>query len=493
MRRTALALALVCVVGAVLRFATLDAQSLWYDETVTAHLLGLDFASMFDSIGASESTPPLFYVLAWLWTQVAGTGEIGLRSMSALLGTATIPVVWAIARRLGGDRAALIAAALTACNPLLIWFSQEARAYALLALLGALSVLLWLRALDSPGTGRVLAWSAVAALALATHYFAAFLLLPQAVWLLRAAAGWRERAATVALPLVTGAALLPLLLEQRDNAGAAFIGQSPLHSRVAQIPKQFLVGYDAPLEGLLVVAAALAMLAGVAGLVMLLTGRVTVQPHQRTQVIALTALATIALLLPLAAAATGEDHLIARNVLAVLPLVMALAGAGFSAAWRRLPRTALISLAAACALSIVAITGVATQPTMQRDNWRGAVRALGPIEGVRVISAPGGSLVPLRYYLPHVHPAAQARVRAIEIDYLALAPRVRGRAGGLRTPPRPRTPPDPKPEFRLVQRTFDETFTVQRLRATEPVRLPTASLATGLFGDTGLVLIVSAP
>ncbi|MGH2920112.1 MAG: glycosyltransferase family 39 protein, partial [Solirubrobacteraceae bacterium] len=184
LRRVPLGLALVCVAGAALRFATLDAQSLWYDEAVTAQLLHLDVGTMLDAIGDSESTPPLYYVLAWLWTQLAGTGEAGLRSLSALLGSATIPVVWALGRRLGGDRAALVAAALAAANPLLIWFSQEARAYALLALLGALSALLWLRALDAPGDNRrLLAWGAVAALSLATHYFAVFLLVPQALWL----------------------------------------------------------------------------------------------------------------------------------------------------------------------------------------------------------------------------------------------------------------------------------------------------------------------
>ena len=60
---------------------------------------------MLRAIPDSESTPPLYYVLAWLWTHVFGTGEVGLRSLSALLGTATIVVVWALGRRLGGDRA----------------------------------------------------------------------------------------------------------------------------------------------------------------------------------------------------------------------------------------------------------------------------------------------------------------------------------------------------------------------------------------------------
>ncbi|MGH2943581.1 MAG: glycosyltransferase family 39 protein, partial [Solirubrobacteraceae bacterium] len=147
------------VAGAVLRFATLDTQSLWYDEAVTAHLLRMDLPALLRAIPDSESSPPLYYVLAWLWTHIAGTGEVGLRSLSALFGTATIGVAWALGRRLGAERAGLAAAALVAFNPMLVWFSQEARAYALLALLGALSALLWLRALERPrAAGRLLAW-----------------------------------------------------------------------------------------------------------------------------------------------------------------------------------------------------------------------------------------------------------------------------------------------------------------------------------------------
>jgi mannosyltransferase len=492
-QRIPLALALLCVVGAVLRFATLDGQSLWYDEAVTAQLMRTDFHSMLSALGDSESTPPLFYVLDWLWTQVMGTGEVGLRSLSALLGTATIPVVWGIARRLGGDRAALIAAALATTNPLLIWFSQEARSYALLALLGALSALLWLRALESPRTGRLLAWSVVAALALATHYYAVFLLVPQGIWLARQVPGWRARAIALVLPFAAGAALLPLLLQQRSNAGAAFIGQSPLYIRLAQIPKQFLVGYDAPLEGLLAIGAALAMLAAIAGLGMLLTGRVAAATGPRTETTRLTLLAASALLLALAAAAVGEDHLIARNVLALLPLVMALAGVGFAAAWDAAPRLVPAAVGAACALALVAIAGVATVPTMQRDNWRGAVRALGPIKGVRVLSAPEGAIVPLRYYLPHVQVANAPQVRTAEIDYLALAPRIKGKTGGRPKPPRPRHPPEPKPSFKLTKRAFTDTYSVLRLQAKGPENVPSANVTHDLAGDAAPVLVVSGP
>ncbi len=263
--RIPLALALICFAGAALRFATLDVQSLWYDEAVTAHLLRLDLAGMWHAIPDSESSPPLYYVLAWLWTQLAGTGEVGMRSLSALLGSATIPVVWALGRRLGGDRAGLVAAALLAVNPMLVWFSQEARAYALLALLAALSALLWLRMLERPSTARAAGWALVAALALATHYYAIFLIAPQALWLLVGVPDWRARAAALGPLAVAGAALAPLALGQRANDSADFIGKLGLATRLAQVPKQLLVGYDAPAETPLAVLSAVVLVVALVG------------------------------------------------------------------------------------------------------------------------------------------------------------------------------------------------------------------------------------
>ena len=67
-------------------------------------MLKLNLSGLLHAIPDSESSPPLYYLLAWLWTHVFGTGEVGLRSFSALVGTAAIGVVWALAKRIGGDR-----------------------------------------------------------------------------------------------------------------------------------------------------------------------------------------------------------------------------------------------------------------------------------------------------------------------------------------------------------------------------------------------------
>jgi len=109
------------LLGAVVRFATLTDQSYWYDEAATVQLLHMSFGAMLHGVATQESTPPLYYVLAWAWARAFGTGEAGLRSLSAIAGTAVIPIAYLCGRELISRQAGLVAAALAAVNPLMIW------------------------------------------------------------------------------------------------------------------------------------------------------------------------------------------------------------------------------------------------------------------------------------------------------------------------------------------------------------------------------------
>src|SRR3954453_24056012 len=73
------------LLAAILRFATLGVQAYHHDEIVTAsRVLRGSFFHAMDAVGCSESAPPLYYALAWVWTQLTGTGEFGQRSLSAV-------------------------------------------------------------------------------------------------------------------------------------------------------------------------------------------------------------------------------------------------------------------------------------------------------------------------------------------------------------------------------------------------------------------------
>ena len=56
---------------------------------------------MLGLIPQTESTPPLYYCVAWVWARVFGFGEAGLRSLSALCRGATVPVVYCATAQAG--------------------------------------------------------------------------------------------------------------------------------------------------------------------------------------------------------------------------------------------------------------------------------------------------------------------------------------------------------------------------------------------------------
>ena len=309
MTRAAGLLALLTAAAAVLRFATLDLQSFWYDEAVTVGLVGLDLTGLLERIPDSESTPPLYYLAAWAWTGVFGDGEVGIRSLSALIGTLTVPAFYVAARELTeSKRAALVVAALAAFNPLLVWYSQEARAYALAVLLCGLSLACFghlVRTRD--GDGRWLAgWALTSALALATHYFAVFLVLPCAALLLWHADRRGRAGAAVAVVVLAGAALVPLAAHQASLELTSFIGTDSVLRRVAQIPKQLALGFNAPLETL---TAAVAIVVLAAGALVALARR----PPLGVRAAALVGGVTVAI--PIALALVDVDYLLTRNVL----------------------------------------------------------------------------------------------------------------------------------------------------------------------------------
>jgi len=462
----------IVLLGAIVRFATLDLQSYWYDEAVTVSLVEMNLGDMLDRVPESESTPPLYYVVAWLWAKVFGTGEVGLRSLSAFAGTAFVPVAYAAASRLAGARVGLVAAALAALNPILVWYSQEARAYALVLLLAGLSFLFFCRLLTGDMRRRMLvAWAVASALALATHYFAAFLVAAEGVWLLASAANRRPVAVALAGVGAVELALLPLLLHQRSLALADFIDETSLAYRLARTPKQFLVGFDAPGEVVTAVVAGLLVLLGA----WLLWSRGD-ERERRAARIGLGVGGTL-LVAPVLLALAGVDYFDTRNVLiAWLPLVVALA-AGFGA--ERAGRAGITAAVALIVVSGSTVLFVNTRPTLQRDDWRAVGEALGsPLAAPRaVVVAPVSAGPPLDIYAPELElMPATGTTDVQQIDLVALPRRDRTQARPA-APPRPEDHPPPAAGFELVETRFEETFTLLRFTAPAPVAVTAAGLA----------------
>ena len=243
-------LALVVVAGlvaiaAALRFYGIGHQGFWFDEANTAQLVRFSPGKMLGLIPQSESTPPLYYCVAWVWARVFGDREAGLRSLSAVAGVLVVPVAYAAGARLISRRAGIIAAALTACNPLLIWYSQEARSYSMLVLLTALSLLAFVCARETRRRRALLTAWVLASAPGAGH---ALLRDPRrrargGVAADRCTDGAGRSRSAVAIVVACGLALIPLAISQNGTGhdswiATASLGPAPAPDR-APVPHRY--------------------------------------------------------------------------------------------------------------------------------------------------------------------------------------------------------------------------------------------------------------
>jgi mannosyltransferase len=383
--------------AAILRFATLGVQSYHHDEIVTAsRVLRGGFGHAMDAVGFSESTPPLYYALAWAWTQVTGTGEWGLRSLSAVAGVVTVPVAYLIAAELRGRRAGLMAAALVAFNPMLLWYSQEARAYSLLVLFSAVSLLWCIRAGRSGRRRDFVWWGVFSGLALATHYFAVFPLLAELVFLLRR----RGRAALggIAVLAAFALALLPLAYHQMSVGHAEWIGGLSLGHRLVEAAGTFVTGETADVIGeaerpdLWIVPLALSAVA-----LALLLWRGSREEKRSASLPLWVGVAAIGIPAVLALVSPGKDYVLARNLIpALVPLLVVIAIAVTMPAARRLGAVVGIALVV---YSLGFCVAASTAPSLQRPNWDAVAAKLGEPTGPRAMVTWTIGEAPLRYYL----------------------------------------------------------------------------------------------
>ncbi len=131
----------------------------------------------------SDTSPPLYYLALSAWTRAIGTGDFELHGLSVAWSLATLPLIWLLGHRLGGAPEALIGCALFAVAPVSLYYSVEARMYAMLWFCSALAAWLTLRLHDRGGTGTLALWTLASAAGLLTHYFFAFVWAACVAWL----------------------------------------------------------------------------------------------------------------------------------------------------------------------------------------------------------------------------------------------------------------------------------------------------------------------
>ena len=420
-------LLLLVALAVAVRAMALGSQSFWSDEVFTLRVIQGPLGGILDRLAGSESTPPLYYLLAKGWGSVFGYGEVPLRSLSLVLGVALVPTVFYVGFRSGGPRTALMAAALVATNPELAWMSQDARSYSLVVLLAVGSVAVFLLLRERFTQARFLAWVLVATAAAASHYFAIFVVLPQLVWI---AIQFRWKAWWGILAFALGvAALVPLAAEQRSTNASLAIGGQSLVTRISGVPKNFLAGekggeFD---QWVLLGAAAALMLAG------LVLAVAATSAVERRKLVPVALIAAFGFGVPLLAALVGLDYVNARNLLPAWPLFLVLVAAGCAAA--SVGRVGLVVCGAICAIGLAVWVHIARNPGLQRDDWRSAAQTIARSTDTRtlvLVDELGGS-APLAHYLSATPVVADA-VGTREVAVVSL---VRGRSRRVFTPPAP--------------------------------------------------------
>ena len=385
----------ITVVAAALRFATLAHQSYWLDEAQAVHEVSLSFGGMLHAWSGYEGNPPLYLILAWIWARVFGTGEAGLRSLSAVLGVGVDPAhlpQWARAclaprgprrRRLRGRQP--VSHLVLAGGPRV----HAARVHVCRH-----------RCCSSPGpgapraAGALIGWAVFSGLALLTQYFAGFLVAAEGLLLVYRL---RSRASMLALAAmgVLEAALIPHVTSLLSSP-PEFIVSVPLSVRLQQVPVSFAMN---TLYQTGIVTYGLIGAAALAAVVIALLVAGAEERELRGAGVAAAWPAAV-LIVPLLLALTGHDDYIARGLLpAWAPLAITIAAACTAA---RARRAGAVLAVVVLAMFIYAGVRIDRDPQLQKVNWRGVAAALGPARRPRAIVAYDGmfATAPLSLYLP---------------------------------------------------------------------------------------------
>ncbi len=323
------------------------------DEAVAGLIAARPLPEVIHTVLWERGGAPLHFVLAHFvlsaWPSVAA-----LRWLSVVCALGVVVCAYALGRELAGELAGAVAAWVAATSGLLHVYGTFGRMYSLLALVGGLNVLLFLRALERPTYLRVSLAAASAWLLAAAHPFGG---IPVAAEAAIAAWLWRGRGLRGAAPvLVAAVAAMPLAVAElrlalRFDVSAS--GGTPLGSRgnagtqLESAVRGFAGGGSVAFW--LFLALALAGAAVVA---------------RRSPPLALVGAA--ALLLPpvLSLVARVRDpttaFLSARHLMLSLPLWAALIGTGTVrvASWR--PARGVVPLVAAAAVAVVAVVAPAS-------------------------------------------------------------------------------------------------------------------------------------
>jgi len=181
----------IVLLAAALRLYHIGYNSLWFDEAFS-WLVSQQTPISILTDTPPPILPPAYHILLHYWT-LLGDSETSLRLFSTTCSIMSIPVLYAIGRRLFGPKTGLATSLLLAVLPFQVYFAQEARLYSLVVLLAAIVLWLFVKAWDAEKLVPWLLLGIAIAAGFYTHYFIAFTALVLNGFVLLAQPGdWRK-------------------------------------------------------------------------------------------------------------------------------------------------------------------------------------------------------------------------------------------------------------------------------------------------------------
>jgi len=184
----------VILLAFALRLHNISAFSFWTDEALTPLRSSYPIAQILrneiiiQGVVTKDTHPAFYYLVMHGLRPFLGESDFAYRYPALLFSLLLVPLLYQFGRRLHGRVLGLVAAVLTAVNPLQIWYADEARMYTLLVLLLAgASYALWRALTGSDLRRQLVIYIILAGLGLYTHYTAVFLIAAQSpfwIWLL---------------------------------------------------------------------------------------------------------------------------------------------------------------------------------------------------------------------------------------------------------------------------------------------------------------------
>ena len=156
----------------------IDRRSIWLDEASSIYVAQHDLAGMIDILRHVDAVFALYYAMLHGWLTF-GDGAVSVRMLSVIFALATLPVAYAIARRLAGREVAFLSTLVLGTSFIFLRYAVEARPYSLELLLCAVSLLYFLKAHDEPGRTNFLVYAAATLGAIYAHPLAIVWLVAQ--------------------------------------------------------------------------------------------------------------------------------------------------------------------------------------------------------------------------------------------------------------------------------------------------------------------------